>query len=118
MKTSLNDVEPYVTKDGSLIREIIHPSIRKDARMSLAEATVQEGCSTVLHLHRTSQEIYHILSGRGMMFLGEEIFAVEPGDSILIMPGTSHRIESTGDQPLRILCCCNPPYDHEDTELI
>jgi mannose-6-phosphate isomerase-like protein (cupin superfamily) len=118
MKISLNDIDPYVTKDGSLIREIIRPTIREGVRMSLAEATVKKDCTTILHLHRSSQEIYHILSGRGMMTLEQEIFAVEPGDSILIMPGTPHQVKNTGDQPLEILCCCYPPYDHEDTELI
>jgi mannose-6-phosphate isomerase-like protein (cupin superfamily) len=117
-KISTNDIEPYVTKDGSLIREIIRPSRLEDARMSLAEATLKEGCSTFLHIHRTSEEIYHILSGKGAMTLGDEKFDVEPGDSIFIMPGTPHRIENLGDRPLRILCCCYPPYEHEDTEIV
>jgi mannose-6-phosphate isomerase-like protein (cupin superfamily) len=118
MKISLTGIDPYLTKDGSLIQEIIHPSTGKDTRMSLAEATVEKGRTTFSHLHRASQEIYHILSGRGTMSLGEETFDVGVGDSILIMPGIPHHVENTGDVPLRILCCCYPPYDHEDTELL
>jgi mannose-6-phosphate isomerase-like protein (cupin superfamily) len=118
MKVCLKEIDPYVTKDGSFIREIFNPANREGIRMSLAEATIKEGCTTILHLQATSQEIYHILSGRGMMTLGQEIFDVESGDSILIMPGTTHRIENTGDQPLKLLCCCVPPYEHEDTETL
>lgn len=52
------------------------------------------------------------------MFLGSESFEVKPGDSVVIPPGTPHAIENNGDEPLTILCCCSPPYSHEDTELI
>jgi mannose-6-phosphate isomerase-like protein (cupin superfamily) len=33
------------------------------------------------------------------------------------MPGVCHCIRNTGVQPLRILCCCHPPYSHQDTIL-
>jgi mannose-6-phosphate isomerase-like protein (cupin superfamily) len=35
------------------------------------------------------------------------------GDAILIPPGAWHTIMAT--EPLRFLCCCAPPYAHEDT---
>ena len=38
-----------------------------------------------------------------------------PGDAILIPSGTWHTIMAT--EPLRFLCCCAPPYAHEDTYL-
>ena len=38
-----------------------------------------------------------------------------PGDAILIPSGTRHAIMAT--EPLRFLCCCAPPYKHEDTYL-
>lgn len=45
-------------------------------------------------------------------------FEVVPGDSVLIPPNTPHCIETTGNIPLRILCCCSPAYSDEDTELL
>jgi len=115
MKISINDSEPYITKDGSLIIELIHPCIHAGAKMSLAMATVEPGSTTVLHIHAGTQEIYHILEGYGRMTLGGERFEVNSGDSILILAGTPHCIENIGLNPLKILCCCNPPYDHQDT---
>jgi mannose-6-phosphate isomerase-like protein (cupin superfamily) len=38
---------------------------------------------------------------------------VGPGDAILIPAGAWHRIRAL--EPLRFLCCCAPPYAHEDT---
>ena len=118
MKVSVGGIEPHVTKDGSIIRELIRPEHQEGACMSLAEATVPEGGSTVSHIHRKSQEIYHIISGMGFMALGKMRFKVETGDSILILPGTPHHIENTGTGSLRILCCCHPPYDDGDTDLL
>ena len=86
--------------------------------MSLAEAIVRQGCTTLLHIHMKSQEIYHIIQGKGMMALGVERFEVKPGDSVLIMPGMPHCIENIGTRPLKMLCCCHPPYDHQDTRIL
>jgi mannose-6-phosphate isomerase-like protein (cupin superfamily) len=52
------------------------------------------------------------------MILGEERFAIGPGDTVAIPQGTAHAVENTGEEPLRILCCCAPPYSHDDTELL
>jgi mannose-6-phosphate isomerase-like protein (cupin superfamily) len=116
--TEYKRVKPYVTKDGSTIRELIHPSVHGNRNQSLAEATVAPGSKTRLHWHRIVEEIYFILKGRGLMTIGEEVFPVNVGDSVLIPPGKPHRIENTGKSSLKVLCACSPAYSHEDTELI
>ena len=40
-----------------------------------------------------------------------------PGDCAVIPPGVEHKLENPGDEPLVLLCCCAPPYSHEDTVL-
>lgn len=117
-KTSRKDTPPYLTKDGSEIRELMHPAAHGNQRQSLAEATVPAGCCTRLHRHLASEELYHVTAGRGRMVLGEANFEVEPGDTVLISPGTAHKIEALGESALVVLCCCSPAYAHEDTELL
>ena len=119
MRTRYAEVPPYATKDGSEIRELMHPAGSAARQQSLAEATVAPGARTRLHRHRTTEELYHVTAGAGIMTLGSESFAVAVGDTVLIPPGTPHCIEAaSGGAPLRILCCCSPPYAHEDTELL
>lgn len=118
MKTAYLDAAPYLTKDGSEIRELLHPHRHSNARQSLAEATVPVGASTALHRHLLSEELYHITAGRGRMTLEDDRFDVTVGDSVCIPPGTPHCIENIGTGPLRILCCCVPAYAHDDTELL
>lgn len=109
---------PYVTKDGSEIRELMHPSVHGNQAQSLAEARVPAGTRTLLHRHQQTEELYHITAGSGLMTVGKQQFAVTVGDTISIPPGTPHRIEATGAEALHILCCCAPPYSHDDTEII
>ena len=111
-RTQYKDIDPFVTKDGSTVRELF-----RTERQSLAEATVAPGTETFLHRHITTEELYHITAGEGMMILGDEEFSVAAGDTILIPPDTLHRIRNTGAEALHILCCCAPPYAHDDTEM-
>ena len=117
MLTHYRNIKPFVTRDGSEIRELMHPSQHGNAQQSLAEATVAPGGETLRHKHLTTEEIYYITQGTGLMSIGEKRFAVSAGDSICIAPGTPHNIKNTGDVPLKILCCCSPPYRDTDTLL-
>ena len=112
------DVPPYTTKDGSIIRELMHPVVHGNHNQSLAEATVPAGTKTLLHLHRETEELYHITAGRGRMTLGARLFDVAPGDTICIPPGTPHSVEADASGSLLILCCCSPAYTHADTEIL
>jgi mannose-6-phosphate isomerase-like protein (cupin superfamily) len=118
MRTRHADIPAYLTKDGSEIRELLHPAQNGVSNQSLAEATVPAGSRTRLHRHQRTEEIYHVTAGMGVMTLGANTFDVATGDSVLIPPGTPHCIEATGTIPLRILCCCSPAYSHDDTELL
>lgn len=117
-RSALRQVAPYITKDGSEIRELLHPSQHAVCRQSLAEAVVLPGGATQLHRHELTEEIYHVTRGSGLMTLGNEQFAIRVGDSIAIAPGTPHRVENTGSEALHILCCCAPAYSHDDTILL
>ncbi|HEC18126.1 MAG TPA: cupin domain-containing protein [Gammaproteobacteria bacterium] len=117
-KHAYQDVQPFITKDGSVIRELMHPQQHGNSKQSLAEAIVSPGLKTRLHRHHRSEELYHITSGEGRMTLGRQQFMVSRGDTLCIPPGVAHCIENTGAEDLRILCCCAPAYAHEDTELL
>lgn len=47
--TRYGEVEAYVTKDGSVVRELMHPNVHGNSNMSLAEAVVAVGQTTLLH---------------------------------------------------------------------
>jgi mannose-6-phosphate isomerase-like protein (cupin superfamily) len=118
MRTRYADIPAYVTKDGSEIRELMHPAHHGNRQQSLAEAIVPPGATTLLHRHHLTEELYHVTTGSGLMTLGDAQFPIGPGDTVLIPPGTPHNVTANGAIPLHILCCCSPAYRHEDTELL
>jgi mannose-6-phosphate isomerase-like protein (cupin superfamily) len=114
----LEQVEAFTTKDGSEIRELAGIPTGNAEKQSLAEATIPPGGETQEHYHRASEEIYLFMHGSGRLRLGDEESEVAVGDTVVIVPGTPHKLWNTGHEPLRLLCCCSPPYSHEDTYLI
>ena len=109
--------EPFVTRDGSTVREIAGPPSQTASNQSLAEATVAPGAQTIEHYHRTSEEVYRFLSGAGRMRLDAEESDVRGGETVVIPPGSRHKLWNPGPEPLVLLCICSPPYSHDDTVL-
>ena len=110
---ALDTQQPFTTRDGSTIRSILDRTNAPVQNQSLAEARVPAGGTTQRHYHKLSEEFYFILEGRGSMEIDGESREVGPGDAILIPPGAWHTIAAR--EQLRFLCCCSPPYAHEDT---
>lgn len=110
---NLGEQKPFTTKDGSSIRSILDLTNAPVQNQSLAEAALPAGARTRRHYHKLSEEIYFVLEGSGEMEIDREKQSVGPGDAILIPPGAWHEI--TAASPLRFLCCCAPPYSHDDT---
>ena len=114
---NIDRARPFVTKDGSQIRELLAHRNSCIRNQSLAEARLPLGASTTLHHHPRTEEIYYILSGSGLMRISDGQADVHPGDAIAIPPGAVHQITNTGTGELKFLCCCAPGYEHDDTVL-
>jgi mannose-6-phosphate isomerase-like protein (cupin superfamily) len=115
---NIDRVDAFITKDGSEIRELAGTPTGNSVNQSLAEATVPPGAETEEHYHGVSEEIYFFTAGSGVMKLSDEETTVAAGDTVVIPPGTPHKLRNTGGEPLKLLCCCAPPYSHEDTFLV
>jgi mannose-6-phosphate isomerase-like protein (cupin superfamily) len=107
--------EPFTTADGSTIRELLGIPTASVRNQSLAEATLAPGQETERHYHRSSEELYYLLEGSGEIEIDGERARVTVGDAILIPPGAWHQIRAGDAGHVRFLCCCSPPYTHEDT---
>lgn len=112
---NLETMPPFTTKDGSEIRELLAYRNSVIRNQSLAEARLPVGASTQEHFHPQAEEIYYITHGTGRMRIADETRDVHPGDAIAIPPGQKHKLWNTGPEPLRLLCCCAPAYEHSDT---
>jgi mannose-6-phosphate isomerase-like protein (cupin superfamily) len=111
----LDAAQPFITKDGSEIRELLSHRNSAIANQSLAEARLPAGTSTQEHYHIKTEEIYFITAGQGRMRIDAEMAEVKAGDAIAIPPGRKHKLWNTGSETLKLLCCCSPAYEHRDT---
>ena len=102
--------------DGAEIRVLVDRP-QGATRVSLAEALVPVGQRTAKVYHQTVyEEIWYFVQGVGTVHLhdpaqaDEEVFAVEPGDAVLLKPGHGFWVENTGPTALIFLCCGSPPW--------
>ena len=109
---------PFTTKDGSEIRSLLDRTNAPVRNQSLAEATILPGGSTQRHRHPGTEELYYVTQGGGIMDIDGELRAVGLGDAILIPAGAAHKITCNSAVALKVLCCCAPPYSHEDTVIL
>ena len=72
------------------------------------------GAATQRHYHARSEEIYLIVEGGGELEVDGERRQVGPGDAVLIPPQAWHEL-TAGEDGVRLLCCCVPPYADDDT---
>lgn len=114
---NLNEVPAFTTKDGSEIRELLAYRNSAIRNQSLAEARLPAGGATQEHFHPRAEEIYYITHGTGKIRIETETRDVRAGDAIAIPPGQKHKLWNTGNETLRLLCCCAPAYEHSDTIL-
>jgi mannose-6-phosphate isomerase-like protein (cupin superfamily) len=101
-----------IAPDGSEVR-----LLASVARGSMAHFTLAPGAVTRAVAHRTVEEVWFFLSGRGRMwrrFQGEELTVdVFPGVSISIPTGAAFQFRAEGDSPLTIVGVTMPPWPGE-----
>ncbi len=106
-----------VALDGSDVRVLL--SLRGG---SMAHFALAPGQTSRAVTHRTVEEIWFFLSGRGEMWRKqgerEEIVPVEPGVCLTIPLGTHFQFRSFGDEPLTAVAVTMPPWPGEGEAVI
>ncbi len=91
-----------------------------DPDVSIARARVEQGVTTRKHRLKGTTERYFIISGKGLVEVGElPPQEVNAGDIVLIPPMCPQRITNTGNDDLIFLAICSPRFvqdAYEDIE--
>ena len=108
----------FHTPENCLIIELSNSP--DDPDLSIAQARVEPGVTTRWHRLRNTGERYYIISGHGLVEVGElPAQAVNPGDVVIIPPMCRQRITNIGSEDLVFLAICTPrfsPEVYEDME--
>lgn len=80
----------------------------------LAHCALPPGKTSVAVTHRTVEEIWYFLSGRGEVWRkkdgGEQVTEVQPGLCLSIPLGSHFQFRNTGDEPLCFIIATMPPW--------
>lgn len=110
--TRLPATPSAVAPDGSDVRVLLALP-----RGSMAHFTLAPGWTSAAVTHRTVEEIWFFLSGRGEMWRAlegrEEITPVEPGVCLTIPLGTRFQFRAHGGGPLTAVAVTMPPWPGE-----
>jgi mannose-6-phosphate isomerase-like protein (cupin superfamily) len=106
-----------IAADGSEVRILCQTD-----RGSMAHFTLAPGAIARAVAHRTIDEVWYIVSGRGRMWRRrhcaggdlEEIVELRPGLSLSIPLGTRFQFRAEGDAPLAAVGVAMPPWPGED----
>ena len=102
-----------VAPDGSDVRILL--ALRGG---SMAHFELAAGKTSVAVAHRTVEELWFFLGGRGEMWRKqgerEEVVAVDAGVCISIPVGTRFQFRSLGPEPLAAVAVTMPPWPGED----
>jgi len=106
-----------IAPDGSEVRLLLQL-----AGGSMAHFELAPGLTSLAVTHRTVEEIWFFLSGRGEMWRAqgarEEAVLVEPGVCLTIPLGTRFQFRALGDEPLAAVGITMPPWPGEGEAII
>jgi len=96
--------------------KVLTPSMRpRGGSLGVNHMRLSPGHAAVpFHYHAREDEVFYVLSGRGVLRYGDELFDIGPGDCISCPAGTktAHQIANPYDEDLEYLSI--GPYDpHE-----
>lgn len=104
--------------DGSEIR-LLATRAQGATRASLSEVRLAPGAVSHPVSHRSVEEIWYVIEGRGRVWRcppGAEAdpVEVEPGDALVIPTGWRFQFQAAADTGLRFLCYTAPPWPGPD----
>jgi mannose-6-phosphate isomerase-like protein (cupin superfamily) len=112
--TALLPSEPtVVAPDGSDVRVLLSL-----AAGGMAHFELKAGATSLAVTHRTVEEIWFVVSGRGEMWRKqgqrEEVVALEPGVCLTIPVGTHFQFRATSSESVAAVGVTMPPWPGEE----
>lgn len=93
-------------RDKEVLRDtyyVIDPESTPSRRLTMGHTTIYPTGCTTGHAHDDMEEVYFVISGEGVMRVGDDEFPIKPGDGLYVPPGEFHTTRQTGNVPLVVL---------------
>jgi transcriptional regulator with XRE-family HTH domain len=88
--------------------ELLTPSLQ--GRLEVMEVTMDPGqASAPERISHPGEECLVIISGQGVLELGDDVVDLEPGDAVTFQASLPHLLRNAGQQPLSAISAITPP---------
>lgn len=82
---------------------LIDPQNSPSQRLTLGVTTIYPTGSTTGHSHDDREEVYYVVSGEGIMLVGEDEYPIKAGDALYVPPSEYHTTFQSGNAPLTVV---------------
>jgi mannose-6-phosphate isomerase-like protein (cupin superfamily) len=90
------------------VTEIFVAKEQTGGALGLFRQTIAPKSGPPLHIHRSNDEFFYILSGEFKFKLGERVVSASPGSVVFVPRGTRHTFENSGTEPGVLLVGVTP----------
>jgi mannose-6-phosphate isomerase-like protein (cupin superfamily) len=97
----------------ALSKAIVTPASTGSRFFDHRISSYEPGAHVESHVHKVQEQIYHVLSGEGVLTVDGERRLVRANDVTYIPPGVVHEFHCTGNDTLVFLVITSPPTDEE-----
>jgi mannose-6-phosphate isomerase-like protein (cupin superfamily) len=110
------DVEPIGAVEPHIrtLRHLAAPWTNGSEHVWVAVTEFGPGAASGTSAHEGREEVFYVVSGHGVIEVGDEAVEVEPGSTVVVGPGETHRILSSGTDVLKMISCVSPPFDESE----
>ncbi|MBV7484768.1 cupin domain-containing protein [Bordetella sp. BOR01] len=95
----------------ALSKAIVTPDLNGSKFFDHRISCYEPGAYVESHVHKVQEQIYHVLSGEGVLITDGERRVVRGNDVAFIPPGVVHELHCTGTDTLVFLVITTPPTD-------
>ena len=75
------------------------------------QSCYEPGAYVESHVHKVQEQIYHVVSGEGILITDGTERLMRANDVAFIPPGVVHEFHCTGTEPLVFIVATTPPTD-------
>jgi len=74
----------------------VNQDIGNSQSLTLGKCVIKPGCENPRHHHPNCEEILQLVAGKIIHSIGDDLFEMEPGDTIVIPPHVMHNARNIG----------------------
>lgn len=104
-----------LTRPGVVSLQLLSPHNSGSTRVTITRVTVAPGAGQPPHAHDTSEQVWVVVSGSGMLLLADDNKrAVTGGDVVRFEDGDVHGFDNNGAEPFVYVAVTAPPINFDD----